>query len=364
MSVNQNRLDWVDAAKGISIILVVMMHSAYGVGEDLGDIGILHYIIGWASPFRMPEFFLISGLFLAQVIGRPWRLYADRRVVHYIYFYALWVVLQVGFKVGLGTGDVGSALAQVGWAVIEPYGVLWFIYMLAVYSLVAKLFHALKVPHWAALLLGAVLMLAPIQTGYGLIDHFAAYFIYFYVGYVFAPWVFRIVEWAQRNALFSTFVLAGFSIVLAYLVFEGGVQMHPRGIEMGYAGFPPLHLLLGLTGSLAVCVAGGLLARLPWMNWLRWLGEHSIVVYLSFSIPMAASRTLILKTGVLTDTSSVSILVMTIALVSPLVLYWLIRKTGWSRFLFERPAWAHLPGTPGSRSDRRSEAKAAAVPAE
>ncbi|WP_439601580.1 hypothetical protein [Devosia sp.] len=30
-----NRLDWVDAAKGLSIILVVMMHSAYGVGEDL-----------------------------------------------------------------------------------------------------------------------------------------------------------------------------------------------------------------------------------------------------------------------------------------------------------------------------------------
>ncbi len=363
MSVNQTRLDWVDAAKGISIILVVMMHSAYGVGEDLGDIGILHYVIGWASPFRMPEFFLISGLFLAQVIDRPWRLYADRRVLHYIYFYALWVVLQVGFKVGLGTGDVGSALAQVGWAVVEPYGVLWFIYMLAVYSLVAKLLHTLKVPHWAALLLGGGLMLAPIQTGYGLVGHFAAYFVYFYVGYVFAPRVFRIVEWAQRHVVLSTVALAGLSIVLAYLVFGGGVQMHPRGIEMGYAAFPPLHLLLGLAGSLAVCVTGGLLVQLPWMNWLRWLGEHSIVVYLSFSIPMAASRTLILKAGVLTDTSTVSILVMTIALVSPLVLYWLIRKTGWGRFLFERPAWAHLPGTAGS-SARKADAKAAAVPAE
>ena len=37
------------------------------------------------------------------------------------------------------------------------------------------------------------------------------------------------------------------------------------------------------------------------------------------------------------------------ALVSPLILYWLIQKTGWGKFLFERPAWAHLPGTPGSR---------------
>jgi uncharacterized membrane protein YcfT len=358
MSVNQNRLDWVDAAKGISIILVVMMHSAYGVGEDLGDIGILHYVIGWATPFRMPEFFLIAGLFLAQVIGRPWRLYADRRVVHYIYFYVLWVVLQVGFKVGLGTGDIGSVLAQVGWSAVEPYGVLWFIYMLAVYSLIAKLFRAMKVPHWAALLLASGLMLAPIHTGYGLVDYFAAYFVYFYAGYVFAPLVFRLVERAQRNALFATFGLAGFAIVLGFLVFQGGAAMHPSGIDMGYASFPPLHLLLGVLGSLAVCVAGGLLVKLPGMAWLRWLGEHSIVVYLSFSIPMAASRTILLRTG-LVDTSTASVLVMTTALVLPLVLYWLIQKTGWGRFLFERPAWAHLPGS-------RSSAKPAAdsVPAE
>jgi uncharacterized membrane protein YcfT len=27
--------------------------------------GILHYVIGFATPFRMPEFFMISGLFLS-----------------------------------------------------------------------------------------------------------------------------------------------------------------------------------------------------------------------------------------------------------------------------------------------------------
>ena len=97
------------------------------------------------------------------------------------------------------------------------------------------------------------------------------------------------------------------------------------------------------------------------MDWLRWLGEHSIVVYLSFSIPMAASRTLLLKTGLISDVSTVSIIVMSIALVSPLVLYWIIQKTGWGKFLFERPAWAHIPGTPGSRGYVK---QAAAVPAE
>ena len=135
MSQENSRLDWVDAAKGISIILVVMMHSAYSVGADTGSTGYLHYIIGWATPFRMPEFFLISGLFLSQVIGRDWLRFADRRAVHYLYFYALWAVLQLVVKVGIGMGDPLLALNYMAWAIVEPYGVLWFIYMLAAFSL-------------------------------------------------------------------------------------------------------------------------------------------------------------------------------------------------------------------------------------
>ncbi len=84
------RLDWVDAAKGISILLVVMLHSTLGVGSEAGATGFMHYAVTFSAPFRMPEFFLISGLFLSYVIGRDWGRFADRRVVHYLYFYVLW----------------------------------------------------------------------------------------------------------------------------------------------------------------------------------------------------------------------------------------------------------------------------------
>ena len=36
---------------------------------------------------------------------------------------------------------------------------------------------------------------------------------------------------------------------------------------------------------------------------------------------------------------------MAVAIISPLVLYWIVQRTGLGKFLFERPAWAHLPGT-------------------
>ena len=160
MAVAKQRLDWVDMAKGLSIFLVVIMYCASSVGEDTGQTGFLHWTIAFAMPFRMPEFFLISGLFLSQVIDRPWRAYADRRVVHYFYFYALWAVIHILFKVALIGRDPAGALSYLAWAVVEPYGVLWFIYMLAVFGLVSKLLHQFKVPHWATLAVGAVLQTA------------------------------------------------------------------------------------------------------------------------------------------------------------------------------------------------------------
>src|SRR5690606_7069869 len=150
---------------------------------DTGEAGLWHYVIGFATPFRMPEFFLISGLFLMQVIDRPWRAYADRRVVHYFYFYALWAVIHLLVKVGLASGDPVQAGQYILWAIVEPYGVLWFIYLLAVFSAATKLLHSLKVPHWAALVAGAGLQMTSIHTGSYLIDQFAHYFVYFYLGY-------------------------------------------------------------------------------------------------------------------------------------------------------------------------------------
>jgi uncharacterized membrane protein YcfT len=361
MSGNANRLDWVDTAKGLSIILVVMMHSAYGVGDDTGHIGYLNYIIAWATPFRMPEFFLISGLFLSQVIARPWGHYADRRIVHYFYFYALWAVLQIAFKVGLGAGDVGSAVASIGLAVVEPYGVLWFIYMLAVLSFAAKILYMFKVPHWAALAGAAALQIAPVATGIHILDYLAEFFVYFYAGYALAPQLFRIVARAQRHAAVAIAGLLAFAVINGLLVFAGGSELHPVGMQMGYAALPGLHLLLAFAGALAVCITAALLAMLPVMNWLRWLGAHSIVVYLSFAIPMAASRVLLLKLGVIENGNVLGTIVFLTALIAPLILYWLIQKTGFGKFLFERPAWAHLPGTPGSRG---YVAKPAAAPAE
>jgi uncharacterized membrane protein YcfT len=233
--------------------------------------------------------------------------------------------------------------------------------MLAAFSLATKLLFELRAPHWGVLAVGALMQMSPVATGATLVDYFAEYFVYFYAGYALAPHIFRIVDWAQRHVALSVAALLAYAVVNGVLVFTGGFDMQPVHAQMGYAALPGLHLALAFTGSLALCIAAALLMKLPFMDWLRWLGAHSIVVYLSFSIPMAATRVVLLKVGI-GDTSILSTVVMLSALLSPLALYWAIRKTGFGKFLFERPAWAHIPGTPGSRSYESK--RAIATPAE
>lgn len=343
MSASANRLDWVDMAKGLSIFLVVMMYAASSVGEDTGGVGALHWTIAFATPFRMPEFFLISGLFLSRVIDRSWRNYADRRVVHYLYFYALWAVIHIVFKVGLLSMNPLGAAEQLAWAVVQPYGVLWFIYMLAVVSAAAKLLHSLRVPLWLGFALGAVLQMAPIHTGSYLVDQFAEYFVFFYAGYALAPIFFRLAGWATTHVGLALAGLAAWAILNAALVFSPGFIMDPIHPVMGYAGLPGLHLALALTGTAALCCLAALLTRLPWMDWLRWMGAHSLIIYVAFVLPMGIARTLLIRLGVVEPTV-LSLSIFAIAIISPLALFWIVERIGWGRFLFERPAWARLGG--------------------
>ncbi len=92
------RVDWVDYAKGICIVLVVMMHATLGVEKAAGSEGWMHLFVVFAGPFRIPDFFLIAGLFLARTIDRDWPDYVDRKVLHFAYFYLLWLVIQLAVK--------------------------------------------------------------------------------------------------------------------------------------------------------------------------------------------------------------------------------------------------------------------------
>ena len=60
MAFGPDRFAWVDYAKGICIVLVVMMHSTLGVEQATGESSWMGALLAFAKPFRVPDFFLIS----------------------------------------------------------------------------------------------------------------------------------------------------------------------------------------------------------------------------------------------------------------------------------------------------------------
>jgi uncharacterized membrane protein YcfT len=318
------RVDWVDYAKGICIIMVVMMHSTLGVEAAAGREGFMHLVVAFAKPFRMPDFFLISGLFLARVIDRDWRTYLDRKVMHFAYFYVLWVTIQFGFK-------APSFAAEQGWAhvgelyllsFIEPFGTLWFIYLLPIFFVVTRLTRRVPpVVIWAG---AAALEMLHISTGWTAIDEFAARFVYFYSGYLFADYVFTLSDSARRHSGIALAGLAVWAVMDASLVYAGVSE------------WPPISLVLGFAGACAIIVIGTLLAKMRWLEVLRYCGEHSIVIYLAFFLPMAATRTLLLKTGLIGDIGAISLIVTTVGVLGALTIWWAARGTRLN-VLFERP---------------------------
>ena len=263
------------------------MHSVLGVELAAGQNGFMHAVVMFAKPFRMPDFFLISGLFLAVVIDRDWRTYLDRKVVHFAYFYVLWVTIQFGFKAPGFAAEHGWA--HVGYlyleSFIEPFGTLWFIYLLPIFFVVIKLTRACR--RSAIWIVAALLEMRACRDR---LDRDRR---------VLRALRLHLFRLSVRRLTSSRCRIARARIRrLRSPGSRSGRSSMAASWRRAVSEWPVISLALGLAGACAIITMGTLLARMHWLNGLRFCGEHSIVIYLAFFLPMAATRTLLLKTGI------------------------------------------------------------------
>jgi uncharacterized membrane protein YcfT len=164
---SSDRSAWADAAKGLCILLVVSWHVIWK-----------HYLlIDWRLPvpipevwsvfgrmllpMRMPLFFVISGMFAATAVNRPWKAVARSRVAKFGYLYVVWLGIHTAILAPIPIAfdteiarDAGDLLEQL---TISPT-TLWYLFGLAVYFVVAKLLR--KVPMTPVLMLALALSTA------------------------------------------------------------------------------------------------------------------------------------------------------------------------------------------------------------
>jgi uncharacterized membrane protein YcfT len=301
----------------------------------------------------MPDFFLVAGLFAGRAVDRSWRELIDRKVLHFAYFYALWLLITLAIKSAeLGLHTPTAFFTAYLAAFVEPFGSMWFIQLLPILFLATRLTRDWPVPivvgiaaamHVLAAMFpeGGAYAMASRMTGSTTIDSFFLFFIYFVCGALFSDRIFAFAAEMRQQPGLALIGLLGWALIEEFAV------------KVGSPEIPGATVLFGMSGAFAVIALSVLLSRTGSLKALAYCGRNSLVIYLAFFAPMAATRILLLKLGLIPDVGWMSLIVSAVAIISPLALSRMVRGTRLG-FLFTRPAWARL-------EPRRSEPRIPAL---
>ncbi len=267
----ENR-EWINFAKGAAIILVVLYHSSLFL-NDLGLAGSTPRLRLVLSYFPMPVFFFIAGLTARRMLTWNFKDLWRRRLLALVYLYLLWSVIRVVFYLIVphlrGTERSPTDLVNIALLPVWPTSSYWFIWALAIFTLLAWLLRKLPVPAQIGLA-GAV---AVLSTTPGVLDldnvgwdRVAANFLFFITAVYFPHAVYRL---AARVRVWHAIVLVAAYIGLAVLL----VPLHLSRV--------PGLILLESAVAVAMGVAlATLLVRVKWLNFMNTLGQYSFQIYL------------------------------------------------------------------------------------
>lgn len=161
------RIEYIDIAKGIGILLVVMGHNDFAVVSP--------YVYKVIYSFHMPLFFFLSGYFINPTVGF-WNFFKKRfNALLKPYLFTIFLI----YFVSLSFGKMGFQTA-IGRTIKSLYGAgyyldwvqLWFLPHLFVVSLYAFLFYAVmtkvnsRLVRWLVLLLTLGLASVFLKTFY------------------------------------------------------------------------------------------------------------------------------------------------------------------------------------------------------
>jgi uncharacterized membrane protein YcfT len=275
------RLEWIDVARGIGIILVVFQHVYRGVVHA----GIFTPTSLWniedytVHTFHMPVFFFLAGLHVESSLAKGKERFFQGKLWTIFYPYLLWSLLQGGMQLALSryinTAPTGRDLLYILWRPIDQF---WFLYTLMLCHLVAMALPKLK--QSLLLVCTAAFIVNILFPSSSFLVRQSLYMPLFYaIGVATAGWV------KSRSALTPSKNFVG--ILLTWVLFAIAVYAAYRsGHTYWYSPAVLPANLLGLLGT--IWIAKTLGSR--YGGWLMILGKGSMAIYIMHVIASAGMR--------------------------------------------------------------------------
>jgi fucose 4-O-acetylase-like acetyltransferase len=268
---NNKRIEWLDEAKGIGIVLVMLQH--YWNSQDL------HLFFVWIVSFHMPLFFICSGYSFSNKRNiKDYIIHKLRTII--VPYFCLGIIVQVFvvvkeyFKCAYSSGDFlercWNLLLQRHWEI------LWFLPALFLTEILYKIVYTVLEGNKKKIILVFVALLFVAFWYYEKIDCFLPWCVdvvfvsetFFFVGHLMAE-----KKLLEKNLICKIILSLSINIISMYVNYI--VAGEALSMMQNKYGILPLGIISGISGSVfLMCTAEKFNSSL-----LKYIGKNSLLYY-------------------------------------------------------------------------------------
>jgi len=357
---NKKRWVFIDSDKGISIILVGFGHCLSVLdnhGLALDSYPTVKYISVFLYGFRMPLFFIISGIFVSSSLKKKQvQGYVADRVNTILYPLAIWGFIEVTFQL-ITSKYTNNGITAMNYLNLfidaRKTGHFWYLNTL---FFIGVIYAILK----------AKLHLKPIvQVGLGLIMYCFSSYIHlnnlnaalftdiceFYIFFALGDLMSNIILKKENVDRFSSlkifFPLFAVFLVMQYQFAEYNMHGGTEGINYVEHKMPFFFLIEALIGCAISINVSFLLQKYNLFKFLRVIGFHSLFIYCMQIIVMTMSRVVMVNILNITHVPSLIIVIWAAGIVLPMLFYNIcMHYNVWWLFTYKKPVYQQIVYAP------------------
>lgn len=345
----EKRWLWVDYDKGISIMLVGYGHC-YEILKDHGlaldKYPFFNYIGIFLYGFRMPLFFIISGLLIVKSLNkRGLGAYIGNRNNNILYPLFVWGIIQVTLQIVMNRfTHNGYTPADYFNLIINPRrtGIFWYLNALYCIGVIYALLHtnlrlsALQQVGIGILLYSLFPMMYHLKAGL-FVDIFE-YYVFFAIGDMLAGLMLNPEKMRSYTSwkFFVPLLLAFIGIQYYATQFNQATTVYGiRHVEITQHYLFFIEALIGCALSINCSF---FLQKYRALTFLRIVGFHSLYIYCMQIIVMTVVRTVCMSVLHISNVPALILIVWTCGIVLPIFFYnFCLRFNMWWLFSFKKP---------------------------
>jgi fucose 4-O-acetylase-like acetyltransferase len=279
---NQQRMDWVDFARGIGILLVVFNHVQHGLYRvGINGPKFLFYVEQVIYRFDIHTFFFLSGLFVEKSLSKGNKAFIWDKVTTILYPYFLWSLLHGSIQLILSpyTNEKLTIIDLVK-IIYLPIAHFWFLQTLFLISIIYACIRK-YIPIYVIIAIALAMYAVALFTTIAPVRNLLGALVFFVTGSMFMKISHKIDTYINGWKLLL--------IISIFIIFQI-INIHFDSLNWPIIRFFAAFVGIGFVISLSIYISGKI-----GLGIIGKLGFLSMPIYLAHVMGGAASRIILLR---------------------------------------------------------------------